>query len=54
VVREYANGNHRAAGTGVNPAHDRFDGIILQEWSAPDRGLFRPVKNIYSGHRIAV
>ncbi|SFK91589.1 xylan 1,4-beta-xylosidase [Loktanella salsilacus] len=40
--------NHRAAGTGVNPAHDRFDGIILQEWS-PDRGLFGPVKNIYAG-----
>lgn len=40
--------NHRRKGTGVNPAHDSFDGILLQEW-APDRGLFGPVKNIYAG-----
>ncbi|MCW1950070.1 MAG: glycoside hydrolase family 43 protein [Octadecabacter sp.] len=40
--------NHRAKGTGVNPAHDSFDGILSQEWS-PDRGLFGPVTNIYAG-----
>lgn len=40
--------NHRGAGTGCNPAHDAFDGILLQEWS-PDRGLFGPVSNIYAG-----
>lgn len=42
--------NHRGTGTGVNPAHDAFDGIMLQEWS-PDRGLFGPVRNIYAGTR---
>ncbi|MFG5383681.1 glycoside hydrolase family 43 protein [Yoonia sp. R2-816] len=40
--------NHRGLGTGVNPAHDAFDGILMQEWS-PERGLFGPVRNIYSG-----
>ena len=40
--------NHRGPGSGVNPANDRFDGILLQEWS-PDRGLFGPVTNIYAG-----
>ena len=40
--------NHRGAGTGVNPAHDAFDGILLQEWS-PDAGLTGPVRNIYAG-----
>jgi xylan 1,4-beta-xylosidase len=40
--------NHRGPGTGVNPAHASFDGILLQEWS-PEKGLFGPVKNIYAG-----
>jgi len=40
--------NHRGNGTGVNPAHDAFDGILLQEWS-PENGLVGPVKNIYAG-----
>lgn len=40
--------NHRPKGSGCNPAHDAFDGILLQEWS-PERGLFGPVKNIYAG-----
>lgn len=39
---------HRAPGTGCNPAHHLFDGILLQEWS-PERGLFGPVTNIYCG-----
>lgn len=40
--------NHRGNGTGGNPVHASFDGILLQEWS-PDRGLFGPVRNIYDG-----
>ena len=40
--------NHRWAGTGINPANDRFDGIELQEWS-PHRGLFGPKHDIYPG-----
>jgi xylan 1,4-beta-xylosidase len=40
--------NHRQEGTGCNPAHNRFDGIVLQEWSET-KGLFGPVKNIYGG-----
>ncbi|WP_333712588.1 glycoside hydrolase family 43 protein [Yoonia sp.] len=40
--------NHRGQGTGCNPAHDAFDGILLQQWS-PERGLFGPVRNIYAG-----
>lgn len=40
--------NHRGPGTGGNPAHASFDGILLQEWS-PERGLFGPVTNIYAG-----
>ncbi len=40
--------NHRGKGTGGNPKHASFDGILLQEWS-PQRGLFGPVTNIYAG-----
>ena len=40
--------NHRGPGTGGNPAHASFDGILLQEWS-PDNGLIGPVRNIYAG-----
>lgn len=40
--------NHRGPGTGGNPAHASFDGILLQEWS-PERGLTGPVTNIYGG-----
>ena len=40
--------NHRAEGSGVNPTNDRFDGILLQEWS-PAQGLTGPVTNIYPG-----
>ena len=40
--------NHRGKGTGCNPSHDAFDGILLQEWS-PAHGLFGPVRNIYAG-----
>ena len=40
--------NHRGPGTGCNPTHAAFDGILLQEWS-PERGLSGPVKNFYAG-----
>ena len=40
--------NHRGPGTGGNPAHASFDGILLQEWS-PEAGLTGPVSNIYAG-----
>jgi xylan 1,4-beta-xylosidase len=40
--------NHREAGTGINPANDRFDGIELQEWH-PELGLIGDVHVIYGG-----
>lgn len=40
--------NHREAGSGLNPANDRFDGIELQEWH-PERGLTGPVHTIFAG-----
>jgi xylan 1,4-beta-xylosidase len=40
--------NHRAKGTGQNPANDRFDGIELQEWH-PETGLTGPRHDIYPG-----
>lgn len=40
--------NHRGKGTGMNPAHDAFDGIELQEWH-PEKGLIGPVKTIFTG-----
>lgn len=40
--------NQRQVGTGSNPAHHRFDGILLQEWSAT-KGLIGSVKTIYTG-----
>ncbi|MEJ2002803.1 MAG: family 43 glycosylhydrolase, partial [Maritimibacter sp.] len=40
--------NHRGSGTGGNPVHDSFDGILVQEWS-PERGLTGPVTNVWAG-----
>ncbi len=40
--------NHRGTGTGLNPAHDAFDGIELQEWH-PQKGLLGEVSTIYTG-----
>jgi len=40
--------NHRGKGTGLNPAHDAFDGIELQEWH-PTHGLLGEVTTIYTG-----
>ncbi len=40
--------NHRGLGKLGSGAHQRFDGILLQEWS-PERGLFGPIRQIYTG-----
>jgi xylan 1,4-beta-xylosidase len=40
--------NHGPQGSGCNGAHDRFDGIELQEWGV-DHGLTGPVHTIYAG-----
>ena len=40
--------NHRGPGTGCNPVHDAFDGIVLQEWS-PEAGLIGDMVDIYAG-----
>jgi len=40
--------NHRGPGTGGNPSHASFDGILMQEWS-PDGGLAGPARNIWPG-----
>jgi len=40
--------NHRGPGAGANPANDRFDGILAQEWTEGG-GLTGPVVNIYPG-----
>jgi len=40
--------NHRGKGTGGNPKHASFDGILLQEWSSK-QGLTGPITNIYPG-----
>jgi xylan 1,4-beta-xylosidase len=40
--------NHRGQGTGGNPRHASFDGIVIQEWSH-DRGLTGAATNIYDG-----
>ncbi len=40
--------NHRGPGTGGNPAHDSFDGIVAQEWSETG-GLTGPVMELWHG-----
>ena len=40
--------NHRQKGSGCNPTHDAFDGILLQEWDE-NLGLIGPIRNIYDG-----
>lgn len=40
--------NHRGRGTGGNPKHASFDGILLQEWS-PELGLIGEAVNIFDG-----
>ncbi|SLN27157.1 glycoside hydrolase family 43 protein [Roseisalinus antarcticus] len=40
--------NHRGPGTGANPAHSSFDGILLQEWS-PEAGFVGEMTRIYDG-----
>jgi xylan 1,4-beta-xylosidase len=45
--------NHRGPGSGLNTAHDSFDGIELQEWH-PARGLTGPVHTIFSGTELGL
>ncbi|TCD14851.1 glycoside hydrolase family 43 protein [Oricola cellulosilytica] len=40
--------NHRGPGTGGNPEHASFDGILLQQWNEIE-GLSGPAINIYPG-----
>jgi len=40
--------NHRGRGTGGNPKHASFDGILLQEW-CPERGNIGDAQVIYEG-----
>ena len=40
--------NHRPAVSGLNRAHDRFDGIELLQWH-PEHGLLGEVATIYTG-----
>jgi len=40
--------NHRGEGTGGNPKHASFDGILLQQWD-PVNGLVGECSNIYPG-----
>jgi xylan 1,4-beta-xylosidase len=40
--------NHRGPGTGGNPAHASFDGILMQEWSETG-GLTGPRHQIFAG-----
>lgn len=40
--------NHRGKGTGGNPKHASFDGILLQEWS-PKAGLIGEAVSIFDG-----
>ena len=41
--------NHRSPGTGGNPKHASFDGILLQEFDAEAGRLTGPVTNIFDG-----
>ncbi len=45
--------NHRGLGTGLNPAHDAFDGIELQEWH-PTKGLLGEVSTIFTGTELGL
>jgi len=41
--------NHRGSGTGGNPAHNSFDGILLQEFDAGAGRLTGPINRIFDG-----
>ena len=45
--------NHRGSGTGGNPAHDSFDGVLLQEYKHPD-GLVGEIKHISPGSELGL
>jgi len=41
--------NHRSPGTGGNPAHPSFDGILLQEYDHAAKALKGPITNVFEG-----
>lgn len=41
--------NHRSPGTGGNPAHPSFDGILLQEYDHKTEALTGPIQSIFDG-----
>ena len=41
--------NHRSPGTGGNPAHPSFDGILAQEYDHANQTLVGPITNIFDG-----
>ncbi|MEY4697556.1 MAG: hypothetical protein RIT14_1984, partial [Pseudomonadota bacterium] len=45
--------NHRGPGSGLNPAHDAFDGIEAQEWH-PERGLIGEPQTIFTGSSLGL
>ncbi len=45
--------NHRGRGSGINSAHDAFDGIEAQEWH-PERGLTGAVTTIWGGSALGL
>ncbi len=45
--------NHRSPGTGGNPAHPSFDGILLQEYIHGE-GLTGPITNIFDGTELGL
>ena len=46
--------NHRSPGTGGNPAHPSFDGILLQEYDHSSKALTGPIKNIFDGSTLGL
>lgn len=46
--------NHRSSGTGGNPAHPSFDGILLQEYDHEAAQLVGPISNIFEGSELGL
>ena len=46
--------NHRSPGTGGNPAHPSFDGILLQEYDHNARKLVGEASNIFDGSKLGL
>lgn len=46
--------SHRSPGTGGNPAHPSFDGILLQEYDNDTKVLKGPITNIFEGSALGL